>query len=162
MMLECTSEVSVGTFNITVKCSREDNHIGNHQTFAPNTYKLQKMDAEVVWDTRLLSCGPVIPGDTWDTECIECGIKVVNEISRCFYCDYWHRLFIQDHNRSIRIDGMHYLSGGTGGYSGRKFTIEFFDDRLNHITKSLWSQGKIPEHYQIRLFDNARFIGETP
>lgn len=162
MRQECTSETQSGTFNITVKCDRDIDHIGHHQAFVPDVYKRQNMAAEFVWDTRPLSTAPVIPEDTWDTDCLECGIKVANGILRCFYCNFWNDLLIKDYNRSIRVNGVHYLAGGTGGYSGRKFTIEFFDGRPNLTTKSLWYQGKIPDQFQIRLHDNARFIGETP
>lgn len=161
-MAECNSTSRCGVFNISMKCGRDEGHIGNHQAFVPGVYKNHGMDAVFVWDTRLLSTMPIIPVDDWTKECQECGIKVENGIPYCFYCSYWLDCIKNSLHRSIRVDGVHYLSGGTGGYSGRTFIIEFFDDQPTLTTNSLWLQGKIPAHFAERLPNNANFRGEAP
>jgi len=44
------------------------------------------------------------------------------------------------------------------GYGGRKFIIEFFDERPTITTHNLWHQGEIPPHFRDRLQDEANFI----
>lgn len=161
-MASCSSTSRDTLFKVEAKCGREENHRGNHQGFVPGVYKNHGMDAVFVWDTRMLSTMPVIPGDDWTGECQECGIKVENNIPYCFYCDFWLDSIRTTINRSIRANGVCFVSGGTGGYSGREFVIEFFDERPTLTTKSLWLQGKIPAHFRDRLPDNAQFIGEAP
>jgi hypothetical protein len=89
------------------------------------------------------------------------------EARLCFSCNYWLKLVdVKDDPRTVRIDGGHYiiLPDGDGpvgglfqGFGGRRFTIEFFDGR-QAVTNNLWNQGDIPEHFRVRLPDNARFI----
>lgn len=162
-MTECDSTSRCGSFNIAMKCGREENHVGNHQAFVPNVYKRQGMDAVFVWDTRLLSTSPVLPDSDWTHECEECGIKVEDRIPVCFYCKYWLDTIKECLEDGIRIDGAHYVAASaSGGFGGQEFVIEYFDDRPTLKTNSLWLQGKIPAHFQDRLPNNAKFEGDSP
>jgi hypothetical protein len=63
-----------------------------------------------------------------------------------------------------RVGGKHYAIGPERrgdkqlcGFGGAKFIIQFFDGRRVE-TMNLWHQGVIPEHFRIRLPDNAEFL----
>lgn len=61
--------------------------------------------------------------------------------------------------RRVVVDGEHYTlgPGGSGGFGGRRWDIEFFDGR-RVTTHDLWSQGTIPPKHRERYPNNARFL----
>ncbi|GGX26811.1 hypothetical protein [Streptomyces chryseus] len=68
-----------------------------------------------------------------------------------------------DESRRVVVDGKHYTigPGGSGGFGGRRWDIEFFDGR-KVTTHDLWSQGTIPPKHRERYPDNARFAPREP
>lgn len=87
--------------------------------------------------------------------------KLCNKEELCFHCNFWQeKVDIKDRDDVARIDGYHYIVGRetekyNKGHSGREFLIRFFDGREVRTT-NLWSQGKIPERFD--LPDNAEFM----
>ena len=83
--------------------------------------------------------------------------------SECFSIHFWNeKIEIKDNTNIARIDGDHYTIAPDSndyfkGFGGRKFTIEFNDDRIVE-TKNLWHQGTIPESHKDLLPNNAKFI----
>ncbi len=53
-----------------------------------------------------------------------------------------------------------FLLGGFRGFGGREFRIRFYDGRTDVVTRNLWHQGIIPEHYRALLPDNAEWVTE--
>jgi len=108
------------------------------------------------------------------TTCKECGItdfptdysertkiKLLGH-SLCFDCNFW-REKVEDRHSFTIIEGNCYCilpntNSRMRGFGGRKFIIEFFDERPTIITHNLWHQGEIPPHFRDRLQDEANFI----
>jgi hypothetical protein len=90
----------------------------------------------------------------------------MTEKNICFFCHFWSGHAAKKNNKNIaRIDGHHYMISsdtdrGFQGFGGRKFTIRFNDGR-EVVTRNLWSQGDIPEHFKEQLPDNAVFVHES-
>lgn len=107
-------------------------------------------------------------------DCRECGKrKGVNTLEKdrllavqlCFTCDFWRGYErVKDDPRVVRVGGDHYFvepdsTSWPLGFGGRRWSVEFFDGR-RVVTKNLWHQGTIPEHFRERLPDNARFVSD--
>lgn len=84
-----------------------------------------------------------------------CGLQV------CFRCWFWLECVkIRDEPYAIRLDGTHYAIGPAGyrfGFYGRTAEVVFRDGRVVG-TRSLWWQGRIPDHFREELPDNAEEI----
>lgn len=91
------------------------------------------------------------------------------ELGECFGCNFWLNLVRRaDDLRHVRVEegGQvgHYTicgaTGGTRGYGGHRFDIEWLDGRTppRATTNNLWHQGVVPERFLDRLPVNARFV----
>lgn len=84
--------------------------------------------------------------------------------NNCFETYYW-KSFLDNYPYRLHeyaiIDGVAYVIGNETddprGFSGRKFTIQFFDGTII-TTFSLWYKGTIPDSLRESLPDNARFV----
>jgi hypothetical protein len=101
---------------------------------------------------------------TEDTERWRNGDKLLEQ-KLCQSCSFWMELVRKAGSRdSVRVDGAHFMifpdvsDGYRGfvGFGGDRFDIQFKNGR-KITTKNLWHQGKIPERFRDRLFDNAEF-----
>lgn len=88
----------------------------------------------------------------------------------CGSCYFWHQLeVLKDDPNSVRIGGKHYFIGQETsleqdppkwrGMGGGKVIVEFFDGHRVTST-NFWYQGEIPEKWQKRIPENARFINQ--
>lgn len=105
----------------------------------------------------------------WVT-CVECGVqdqaaytsptkeKMV-ERSLCFMCLFWTEKVESSKSNTFVYKGHHYTIGdedtkGTRGNYGRRYMVAFFDGR-HVLTRNLWHQGAIPDHFRDRLPNTA-------
>ena len=88
----------------------------------------------------------------------------------CFNCSFWDDVLkTKDDVKSVRVDGVQYWIGKEEykypeefrGFGAQKFHIKFNDGRET-ITTNLWCKGNIPEHFEDRLKDNAKFLTTHP
>jgi hypothetical protein len=84
----------------------------------------------------------------------------------CFICNFWRNHFAYDIDRSLRIEGNHYIDCGSVddlseyrfiGHGGAKFKIKKSDGTIIE-TNNLWHQGEIPKEWKDKLTDNAEFM----
>lgn len=166
----CTSKRSDSIFDIEWMCQRNAGHLGQHQRINKNFYP-SKPDilVNMVWDERGASSTKQIPEPLWD-ECLQCGLLIGDETYSgyiiegfCFGCSHWNHV-IEDIKKKSKecfiIDETLYSIGSIEGHGGRLFRIRRFGSDEIIETRKLWSGGKIPEHFQEELFNNAEFIPE--
>ena len=91
--------------------------------------------------------------------------KELRKYKMCFTCNFWREALELDKKRKFAvINGIHYvLKPHTNDYfkgcGGRKYLIEFFDDKHIELCDNLWCQGKIPSgHWRKQFPNNARII----
>lgn len=162
-MENCQSEKSFAGSQHVFKCMREEGHFGSHQSISKGYYKDPAILSNARWNEEGAVSG-AIDKMFWN-ECDECNILIEDDKVVCFSCDNWLERIAENNKNRIIIDQCHYLVGSKGGFSGRKFSIEFLDPQKDDlVTEQLWSQGNIPRHFQNRLPDNARWIttGKLP
>lgn len=85
----------------------------------------------------------------------------------CYSCHFWtEKLNLKEEAGRIpvRIAGHHYTvvpdaprGSPFQGYGGAKQTIKLADGRVI-VTRNLWHQGEIPEHFRARMPDNAEMV----
>jgi len=112
-------------------------------------------------------------------KCCECGKEYdtsktgrgerLAEKKLCFYCDFWMEKIAwtrtERKDQVVRVKGEHYFIEkdcpkayqGFLGFGGKKFVIQFHDGR-RVVSRNLWSQGTIPEHFRDRIPNNAVFV----
>ena len=122
-----------------------------------------RLEAETCKIVGCVECGRN-EARSWDTDC-EANLKA---LGMCFNCAFWHeKLAGKDAPQSVRVEGRHFWiepdqpgRGGCGmGHGGSKFDIRFHDGR-KVVSRNLWAQGDIPNHFKARLPDNAVFEWE--
>lgn len=105
-------------------------------------------------------CGGLIDDDYYD----HVRTKLL-AASLCHSCMGWTDLLsMKDDPKTVRVGGRHYriepdLPRGRAhcaGFGGARWHIRFHDGR-EVISRNLWTQGAIPEHFRDRLPDNAEF-----
>jgi hypothetical protein len=83
----------------------------------------------------------------------------------CFTCNHWKQIELQKHKYHI-IDGNCYCilpdepNQPLQGFGGKEFTIKTFDDQV-FVTRNLWHQGEVPQHFLLSLPNTAEFIRES-
>lgn len=83
----------------------------------------------------------------------------------CFTCNHWRGHYVENIDRSLRINGHHYLDCGRVsdpnqfgvGMGGREIKIRKFDGTII-TTNNLWHQGEITKEWKDKLPDNAEYI----
>lgn len=84
----------------------------------------------------------------------------------CFNCLFWVEYITTQANPTHAvIGGQHYVIApdkpkgyrGFLGHGGAEFMIKFTDGR-EVVTRNLWAQGRIPDHFRAKLPDNAEFV----
>lgn len=92
-------------------------------------------------------------------------------LHQCFNCNFWSEKvewahFGDEHYElAVRVNGQHFLisedpkpgQNGFFGYGGSAFYIHFHGGR-KVISRNVWHQGDIPEHFKHLLPDNAVFV----
>lgn len=145
----CSAISGTSYFNKeTVRCAREDEHIGGHQALnstgdyydwpednqPPSIHPTGKFGLKVVCP----HCGLVDAGDAT-------GVKT------CSTCSYW---LDQAKSRAgaFVVDGVHYRAG-RGGFGGRIWNLIRKDG--TKWSGELWYQGEVPSQFRELFPDNA-------
>lgn len=109
--------------------------------------------------------------------CVECGEilelnycepykTAIQTVETCFNCLFWvGYVETQGNPTHAIIGGRHFVISpdqpkgyrGFLGHGGAEFTIKFHDGR-EVVSRNLWAQGRVPEHFRGRLPDNAVFV----
>lgn len=90
--------------------------------------------------------------------------KELHDYQMCFTCNHWRSHYVENLDRSLRINGQHYLDCGRVqnpnafgvGMGGREIKIRKFDGTII-TTNNLWHQGTISKAWRDKLPDNAEF-----
>ena len=138
---------------------RQDGHFGSHQEISKGYYNDPNVLSNARWNDEGAASGAI--GKIFWNECDECGILIEDEKTVCFSCEKWLEKIVAGNKNRIIINHGHYLVGPKGGFSGREFSIAFFDtSRSPLVTDRLWSQGTVPAQFWDRLPDNAGWVTE--
>lgn len=114
--------------------------------------------------------------DRWheNGHCVECAQPLddgyvepyktrITEQQTCFTCLFWLEYVRDTENPThVRVNGWHYVIKpdppkgfrGSVGHGGSEFRFQLNDGRLV-VSRNVWSQGIIPDHFRERLTDNA-------
>lgn len=101
-------------------------------------------------------------------ETLHWNLKINEECTKhvmCFICNFWRDHYEKNFDRSLRINGSHYIDCGSVanpnqfgvGHGGHKFKIKKFNGTVVE-TNNLWHQGTIPPEWKDKLPDNAEFV----
>jgi hypothetical protein len=104
--------------------------------------------------------------------CSDCGKEytwqwTTKHVGMCFTCQHWYSWYachLTNPTRTFVVKGtafthVDYEEGCTrgGGHGGSEFVIQCFDGRTV-ISRNLWCQGDVDEHWLKALPDTAEFI----
>ena len=102
--------------------------------------------------------------------CSECGVEytwrwTTKHVGMCFNCNHWYNWYaryLSNPDTTFIVKGNAYthvpVEGGIGGgHGGSKFDIRTFDGR-QVISRNLWCQGDIDEHWLTALPNTAEFV----
>lgn len=104
-------------------------------------------------------CGKIEDVSNWSNG------EIMKQRRMCFTCNFWQDQLDLDNSGKRQfaiIDNHHYVIEpdtirGFKGFSGALHKIQFNDGRIV-TTKNLWHQGQIPEKWQAKFQNNAKFI----
>lgn len=144
------------------ECQRSAGHKGQHQRISKNFYP-SKPDVVVnmVWDNVGFASTTKIPEPYWN-ECTICELLIdyTDDEDLCFTCNHWMRV-IKDMEKRTNlyiINETLYSIAKVQGHGGRVFRVRKFGSDEIIETRNLWNGGKIPEHFQEDLCNNAEFV----
>ena len=112
-------------------------------------------------------------GDGLNDRYVEPYKTQIRERQLCMSCLFWTGYVEGNTNPThVVVGGFHYViepdrdtTRGYGclGHGGARFDIRFFDGR-EVVSRNLWAQGEIPDHFRDRLVDTAEFVkrGHVP
>lgn len=108
--------------------------------------------------------------------CKECGSEVnlnnwmpefkakLAERGVCHKCDYWVDRLPKTINQIVingevfQIDNNHPKRKSSAGHGGREFIFKRIGCNEIERTTNLWYNGIVPEHFKLRIPDNAVFL----
>lgn len=116
--------------------------------------------AEVLLGPRCVECGdPALASWRWDSRRPQMEPQGV-----CATCYFW-REKVAEHGPNVAIIGGERFTiapdmpknyQGFVGHGGAEFHIQFHDGR-RVVSRNLWAQGRVPDHFRERLPNNAVF-----
>lgn len=135
--------------------SRSTQGFGNHLLDALDYF------ADVLRGPRCVECGDPRNYGRWND-----GTQArMDAQGVCLTCLFW-RDRVAEHGPKVAIvDGERFSISpdmprgyqGFIGHGGAEFRIRFHDGR-NVVTRNLWAQGRVPDHFRDRLPNNAVFL----